>query len=207
MRKKISNFLGSNKGYVRLGLLGTGLLAAALVVYLVYAAYAQNRGGTTETEGGVQTATFSYSEGNIKVFAPSDAATGDAFLAGTVSAEPSGKTDEEKERNLATLRGRVIEVEKQRVQVSDKVFKLGKITATSALNVRALDRNGNPEKQVSMHLLAEQPPTPRNSQLPSPPQAAPPPPTTPPTPPPPHPTPPTPNPPAPPPPHSPPPPP
>ena len=58
---------------------------------------------TTKIEGGLHTVIFETQEGKIKVNLPDDMAAGDTF-SGTVIAEPSGNTTEERENNTDELK-------------------------------------------------------------------------------------------------------
>jgi hypothetical protein len=63
-----------------------------------------------ETAWGLHTATFETPQGKIKVNLPDDMAAGDP-ISGTVIAEPSGETDDEKSRNWAELARLVLEID------------------------------------------------------------------------------------------------
>ena len=59
--------------------------------------------------GGIRTVTFLNPAGKIKVLLPEDMAAGDT-ISGTVSTEPAGKNDAEKEKNQGVLNGYVIDL-------------------------------------------------------------------------------------------------
>jgi hypothetical protein len=77
---------------------------------------------TTETPTGIVTTTLQTPQGKIKVTLPDDMAAGDT-ISGTVIAEPSGKTDKEKQQNAGELNGYVVELENQKSPVSGGVMK------------------------------------------------------------------------------------
>ena len=90
---------------------------------------------TTKIEGGLHTAIFETQEGKIKVNLPDDMAAGDTF-SGTVIAEPSGNTIEERENYTDELSGYVVEVKaKQKELVETKVItgKLQRVVIPAAL--------------------------------------------------------------------------
>ncbi len=68
------------------------------------------------------TTTLQTARGTIKVYLPADMAEGDT-ISGTVIAEPSGKTEKEKERNSSELNGYVVELENQKSPVSGGVMR------------------------------------------------------------------------------------
>jgi hypothetical protein len=96
----------------------------------------------TETAWGLHTATFETPRGKIKVHWPDDLSAGDT-ISGTVIAEPAGETEVERAKNLDELNGYVVEIEKQRASVLDKVFKWAVPAAVGASTYVILrDRGG-----------------------------------------------------------------
>jgi hypothetical protein len=63
----------------------------------------------TKIYGGVSLASFDTAYGTVKVTLPDDIAPGDT-ISGTVTAEPSGKTDAERRSNAGQLSGYVVEI-------------------------------------------------------------------------------------------------
>ena len=85
---------------------------------------------TTETNWGLHTTTFTTPEGKIKVNFPDDMAAGDT-ISGTVIAEPSGATLEERERNSDELNGYVVEVEAEDKTVKEASVKTKLLTGVA----------------------------------------------------------------------------
>ncbi len=77
------------------------------------------RAPTVAQDAGASLTTVSFAtlEGTVRVYLPRDLQAGDT-ISGTVSLEPSGKSDREKQRNLATLQGLVVEVGRERISAS-----------------------------------------------------------------------------------------
>ena len=104
----------------------------------------------TATTGGTTTTTFETSKGKIKVYLPDDMAAGDT-ISGTVTTEPSGKNDKEKQSNAATLNGYVVAVADQKSPISggtvQRVYLAPNINATTLI---LMDEKG---KQVGNSLL------------------------------------------------------
>lgn len=63
----------------------------------------------SEVRSGLRVTTFAAPQGKIRVYLPDDIAAGDT-ISGTVFAEPSGKTEEERKKNGDTLNGYVVDV-------------------------------------------------------------------------------------------------
>jgi hypothetical protein len=90
---------------------------------------------TTKTEGGLNTVIFETQEGKVEVNLPDDLAAGDTF-SGTVIAEPSGNTVEEREDNADVLNGYVVELkakEKQFGEIKVDEGKLRRIAVPASL--------------------------------------------------------------------------
>src|SRR5258708_35310601 len=99
------------------------LVIAAVLLLFASLSLAQKSGSArTATSGGLQTTTFDTPRGRVKVYLPDDLAAGDT-ISGTVSAEPSGKDEKEKQRNSGELQGYVIELENQKAPVSNGVVQ------------------------------------------------------------------------------------
>lgn len=77
---------------------------------------------TSQTAWGVHTSTFGSPRGKIRASLPDDTAAGDT-ISGSVTAEPEGKTEEEKRRNLDELNGYVFDLGRAKVSVGEKVIK------------------------------------------------------------------------------------
>ncbi len=77
---------------------------------------------STEAGWGLHTAVLETPHGKIKVNLPDDMATGDV-ISGTVIAEPSGNTEEEKRANTDQLNGHVVELGQSRTPVLEKAFR------------------------------------------------------------------------------------
>ena len=167
MPQKLRAFVeATHGGKVRLGLLVGFAVVAIVAGYSIYSALAQPK-NEGEVEGGARRISLTTDAGTVNVFLPADAAAGDGFLVGTVEADPAGSTPTEKERNLGILQGSVVEVERQKVKVSDRIIKLGAISGSATfLTLRLLDRSGRTRGEASPPLLTEQPPRPRNHYLP-----------------------------------------
>ena len=73
--------------------------------------------------GGIYTAGFSTPAGKITVNLPDDLAAGDT-ISGTVSANPNGKDEAEKQKNTAELSGYVFDINGQKIPASSKFIKL-----------------------------------------------------------------------------------
>jgi hypothetical protein len=76
----------------------------------------------TPGPGGTKITTLETKRGKIKVYLPDDMAAGDT-ISGTVTSEPTGKNEKEKERNAGELNGYVIELENQKSPVSGGVMR------------------------------------------------------------------------------------
>jgi hypothetical protein len=94
--------------------LALALALAWLPAGLAPASAQEQTSAAGETAGGLHTVRFHTSAGEVTVYLPDDIAAGDT-LSGTVSFSPAGKTDAERETNLGTLRGDVVEVAGQPV--------------------------------------------------------------------------------------------
>jgi len=104
---------------------------------------------TTETPTGIVTTTLQTPQGKIKVTLPDDMAAGDT-ISGTVVAEPSGKTDKEKERNGEVLNGYVIEFANRKGRVSDPFGRIYVPPTINAASLILLDAKG---KQVATAVI------------------------------------------------------
>jgi hypothetical protein len=130
---------------------------------------AQRSGSSAQTkhEGSIYIATFPTRLGTIRVSLPGDMAAGDT-ISGTVIAEPSGKTDKEKQRNAGELNGYVIELENQKSPVSGGVMRRVALAPTTlAPSLILLDAKG---KQIAVMPIAVQPsstPAPKTFDLPT----------------------------------------
>ena len=103
------------------------------------------------------TATLKTPQGTVKVFLPNDMAAGDT-ISGTVIAEPSGKTEEEKQRNAAELNGYVVELENQKSPVSGGVMRgILLPPGTKALNLTLLDKKGMSVANAKFNLKTPDP--------------------------------------------------
>ncbi len=99
------------------------LFLCLLLAFFAPLILAQKPGAvTTETSSGLVMTTLQTPRGNVKIYLPDDMAAGDT-VSGTVAAEPSGKSEEEKQRNAAELKGYVVEFENQKSPVSDGVIR------------------------------------------------------------------------------------
>jgi hypothetical protein len=128
--------------------------------------------GDVQVTGGVSTASFTTPEGKIQVHISSDAAPGDT-ISGVVLADPAGKTPPERQANLGTLTGLVIELEGQRTKVASRQYEW---TVPVALRAgRAILTLRRPDGRMVSQLpvpIDPQPPLPRpsgqvNAALPS----------------------------------------
>ncbi len=80
--------------------------------------------------------------GTVKVSLPGDMAAGDT-ISGTVVAEPSGKTETEKQRNAGELNGYVVELENQKSTVSGGVMRRILLApGINAPNLTLMDKKG-----------------------------------------------------------------
>lgn len=96
----------------------------------------------TASEGGAYTTTFDTPRGKIKVYLPDDMAAGDT-ISGTVSIEPTGRTEKEKQRSADELNGYVVELENQKSPVSSGALQRIHLTQSSnAPSLILLDAKG-----------------------------------------------------------------
>ena len=102
----------------------------------------------------------------VKVSLPDDMAAGDT-ISGTVIAEPSGKTDKDKERNAGELNGYVIELETQKSPVSNGVMRRIALAPTMlAPSLILLDSKGKQIAVFPIVLLPSAPTAPSTVNLP-----------------------------------------
>ncbi len=76
----------------------------------------------TKSETELGTITFETTQGNVRVYLPGAIAAGDT-ISGTVTTEPTGKTEKDKQKNGRALNGLVIQFETQRWQVSSDLIQ------------------------------------------------------------------------------------
>jgi hypothetical protein len=119
------------------------LITSAFVLTFAVLSRAQKAGDpSTATLSGIVTTNLQTPKGTIRVYLPDDATAGDT-ISGTVTAEPSGKTDEEKQRNAVELNAYVIEIESQKSPVSGGVIQGIHLAPTiRESNVILLDEKG-----------------------------------------------------------------
>ncbi|MBL8208584.1 MAG: hypothetical protein JNM09_30415 [Blastocatellia bacterium] len=120
------------------------LLVLSIIFQPVFSAKAtwiqESSKGDTETAWGLHTATFITRHGKIKATMPDDMAAGDT-ISGTVIAEPEGNTERDRAKNLDELNGFVVEMEKQKVPITEKVFKWGIPAALAGASAYLILRN------------------------------------------------------------------
>jgi hypothetical protein len=109
------------------------LVVAIAVLMLIGAYYAAPQNPNTnrpaETSSGLRIVTLTTARGDIKVYLPDDIRAGDT-VSGTVSAEPKGKDEKEKQKHAGELNGLVVEFVKQQWPVSGCVIQRLAIPAT-----------------------------------------------------------------------------
>lgn len=131
-------------------------LSLALFTPLILAQMSSSS-AQTKSEGGIYVATLETQLGTIRVSLPGDMAAGDT-ISGTVIAEPSGKTDKDKQQNAGVLNGYVIELENQKSPVSGGVIqRIHLAPAVSAPLLILLDSKG---KQIAVTPIAVLPSAP-----------------------------------------------
>jgi hypothetical protein len=85
------------------------IFSAVLFLFLLVPA-SITRAQTVTTEKGLTTAKFTTGQGDIHVYLPDDMRPGDV-ISGTVSLEPAGRNDRQKEKNLSDLKACTIRIE------------------------------------------------------------------------------------------------
>ncbi len=102
-------------------------LASLLALALSIHAVGKEAGSAkTETAWGLNTTTFETPYGRVKVNLTDDMAAGDTF-SGTVIAEPSGNTIEERNNNSDELKGYVVELKAEEKQLIETKVITGKL--------------------------------------------------------------------------------
>ncbi len=137
------------------------LILSGYPVFIRNALAKKEVSATTETDWGLHTATFKTPEGKIKVNLPDDMAAGDT-ISGTVIAEPSGMTLEERQRNTDELNGYVVEIEAKdktvkEASVKTKLLKGVVIPTVLAGGVTTLILKDNKGKIVAKTEIPVQP--------------------------------------------------
>ncbi len=90
------------------------------IIWFCHSAFGQQPvSSDTNTEWGVRSTTIKTESGTLTVNMPDDAALGDT-ISGTVVAEPAGETIEERQANMDTLEGYVVDTE----DISSKVVEV-----------------------------------------------------------------------------------
>ncbi len=120
-----------------------------------------------ETSGGLHTAVLETPQGSIQVYLPDDLAAGDT-ISGTVSYTPSGRTDVEREENLAELRGYVVDVAEEPVADGPTwVRVLPELPGPTVVRFRG--PRGTPVGEAPIPTLtpAELPPPPTSLEIPT----------------------------------------
>ena len=142
-------------------------VVAALMVVAALSLAQQPGAVTTETSFVIVTKTIQTPRGRIRVYLPADMAAGDT-ISGTVSAEPSGQTDKEKQRNAGELNGYVIELENQKSPVSGGVIQRVHLApAVSAPLLILLDSKGKQIAVTPLVVLPSAPTTPNTINIPT----------------------------------------
>ena len=102
---------------------------------------------------GLQTTTFRTPQGDIRVNLPDDIAVGDT-ISGTVIAEPKGKTEEERRKNLDELNGYVVELEREETPVFKNVLKWIVPLGIAGTTIILRDKHGKEvsRTEVPVHL-------------------------------------------------------
>lgn len=123
--------------------------------------------GKTETSGGLHTTTFETPHGRIKVHLPDDLAAGDT-ISGTVIAEPTGSTEQQRQENSGDLQGYVVEVENQKspAQVSAIKWNVPTTLAGRLARVTLHDTKGKKVSATSVPVLAAAMPSTDGFRLP-----------------------------------------
>ncbi|HSS18928.1 MAG TPA: hypothetical protein VLL54_02530 [Pyrinomonadaceae bacterium] len=107
-----------------------------------------------QTGGGVSTTTIETPKGKIHIVLPDDTAAGDT-ISGTVTAEPAGKNDKEKQRNSAELNGYVVEIGNQKSPLSGGVIqRIHLAPEITAPRLLLLDEKGKEISNVLVPILA-----------------------------------------------------
>lgn len=121
-----------------------GSIAIGLVLALTSVTTAQQAAsGTFTTRGGLHSFSFDVSQGRVIVYLPDDMAAGDT-ISGTIIAEPSGQTVEERSRNRDELNIHSVKVQGNAIPVKTGQFQI-MIPATSSSSNR-----GQPSVSVSL---------------------------------------------------------
>lgn len=143
------------------------LLVLLLLVLLTPLAPAQK--GTSissEVSNGLTIVTIPTPWGVIKILLPYDIRGGDT-ISGTVTTEPAGKTDKEKQRDANELNGCVIEVGPQRWPVSGgTIGRLVIPIAPAQLDVMLRDGKGKKIDSAPLRVANSAPSTPMNFIIP-----------------------------------------
>ncbi len=121
----------------------------------------------SEVASGLRTTTFTTPQGTIKVDLTDDLAASDT-ITGTVEAEPEGKTDQDRARNMAVLEGYVVEFAGQKTTVASKTIQRTiPSTPTSETSTLTLAHNGQTVASTQIPIATTPPPAPAQITIPT----------------------------------------
>src|ERR1043165_861183 len=134
----------------RLSRLSPSFIGATLLVMLLLTRSAATQPQPAQTDvktrNGLTTVTFKINPGTIRVYLPDDMRAGDT-ISGTVSTEPQGTNDQEKQSNAQALKVFVIDIQGSRVSAGDSFFsfpvpanepKVGEFSSEGRMDMRLL---------------------------------------------------------------------
>lgn len=129
--------------------------------------------------GGVSETLLNVAAGRVRIYLPDDIRPGDT-ISGSVTAEPTGKTDAERAKNSAELRGYVVEIAGAQQNAWEQAGKKLQSTIRFALNAGATptgalrSKAGNPISNFNIPVSSlgitnpsTSPPTPEDFKLPT----------------------------------------
>lgn len=121
--------------------LAASAVLVALVLFALERPFAAAQPQGEQADALLKTARFETEQGTVTVYLPADAAAGDT-LSGTVEAEPAGKSERERARNLGQLEGLVVEAAGERQEVGQGRLRWTLPAAATALDLALRDRSG-----------------------------------------------------------------